>query len=94
MPKKVQTMLLVTPQIRERANVLALILDEPRAEIYRLALENGGLPWLERRHSGEITELDVIAKALGMDRYELAKNALEEKQSFSEVRAMGARLAA
>lgn len=51
MANKVQTQLLVNPITRQRADALAVVMGEPRAEILRRALEGGGLAALEAEHA-------------------------------------------
>lgn len=70
--RKVQSQLLVPLVTRQRADALALVLGETRAEIYRRALEGGGLKELEATYSDELKALDQAAERFGMTRLELA----------------------
>lgn len=66
--KKVCTQLLVSPHVRARAQALALIRQESVAEIYRIALEGGGLTAMEAAHAGQIADLDAALASIGGDR--------------------------
>jgi hypothetical protein len=70
--RKVQSQLLVSLTTRQRADALALVTLETRAEIYRKALEGGGLAGLEATHAADLLRLEVIAERFGMTRLELA----------------------
>jgi hypothetical protein len=86
--RKVQTMLAVSPHVRQRADVLALIRGESRAEIYRAALEGGGLAALEAQHADGLAELATLARNLGTTRTQLAEDALKEGHSLADIRAL------
>lgn len=76
MAKKVQSQLLVSEVTRDRADALALIRGESRAEVYRLALEGDGLRGLEAVHAEALAKLEALAQAMGLSgRLELAKKA-------------------
>lgn len=70
---KVETQLLVSPRTNDRAMLLAAVRGEPRSEIFRVALENGGLPELEKMHEEELVALCKVAKRLHLLPAELAK---------------------
>lgn len=71
--KKVQSQLLVPPMVRDRADALALVTGDTRAEVYRKALEGGGLAALEAQHREALElKLDGPAREFGMTRLELA----------------------
>lgn len=72
MSRKVQTQLLVNPITRDRADALALVIPETRAEVLRRALEGGGLAQMEWMYRPQLKQLDPHAKRFGMTRTELA----------------------
>lgn len=82
---KVQTQLLVNPATKDRADALALVLDESRAEVYRMALEGAGLARLERTHEAALARLDVLADRFQMvgGRSELVRRATEDRWPFA-----------
>lgn len=84
MARKVQSQLLVSEITRDRADALALVRDEPRAEIYRTALEPG-LRAMEDDHSGALQALDAIAAGMGMTRLELAKRAVADGYTLKDL---------
>jgi len=59
MATKVQTQLLVNLLTRQRADALAVVMGEPRAEILRRALEGGGLGQMEREHARALRYLSA-----------------------------------
>lgn len=84
---KVQSQLLVSPVTRDRADALALVRQEPRAEVYRVALEGQGLGALEAQHADALRELDEIAKVLGVSSGRaLAARMLRDKIGLDDVR--------
>lgn len=83
---KVQSQLLVSPVTRDRADALALVRQEPRAEVYRVALEGGGLKALEVQHAEALKELSDIAEIFGYTREELTSRMLQDKLKVEDVR--------
>jgi len=77
MAKKVQSQLLVSEVTRDRADALALVRVEPRAEIYRLALEGQGLRQMELDHREALEKLEALAQEMKLPggRLELARRA-------------------
>lgn len=77
MAKKVQSQLLVSEVTRDRADALALVRGESRAEVYRLALEGGGLRQMEEDHREALERLDRLAEEMRLvgGRLELARKA-------------------
>lgn len=74
--KKVQSQLLVSEVTRDRADALALVRGEPRAEVYRLALEGSGLRGMEADHRDALERLKEMALAMGLSgSLELARKA-------------------
>jgi hypothetical protein len=67
---KVGTQLLVSPHIKARAQALALIRHETVAEVYRIALEGGGLPHMEAAHVNQLQELYAVLAGMGVDTVE------------------------
>ena len=65
---KVGTQLLVSPHVRADVQALALVRQESVAEVYRVALEGGGLPKLKRDHAGALLALDALLTEIGPDR--------------------------
>jgi hypothetical protein len=63
---KVQTQLLMAEVTRNRADAIALVRGEPRAEVLRLALEGGGLRGLEKDHAEELARLGELARTMGI----------------------------
>lgn len=82
---KVQSQLLVSEVTRDRADRLALIRQEPRAEVYRLALEGSGIPGMEKSMSAQIAHFDELADAFGMRPLELARKAVEDRYTLAEL---------
>lgn len=64
MAKKVQTQLLISPITRQRADSLAVVMGEPRAEILRRALEGGGLHKLELQQNENLNDLSRIGREI------------------------------
>jgi hypothetical protein len=85
MPRKVQSQLLVPLATRQRADALALVTDQSRAEVYRLALEGGGLAGLEAQYAQELARLDTPADAFGMTRLELAGRMADDGYRLADV---------
>lgn len=83
---KVQSQLLVSEVTRDRADALSLIRGEPRAEVYRLALEGGGLAGMEKVHEAELDQLGELAARMGMTRLELARRAVKDDLSLADLR--------
>ena len=95
MANKVQTQLLVNPITRQRADALAVVMGEPRAEILRRALEGGGLGQLEREHASALAELRMTAARLGLrlgewNPLEFAERAARDGFTLADLRAMEA----
>jgi hypothetical protein len=84
MSKKVQSQLLVAPTTRDRADALALVIPDTRAEVYRRALEGGGLPGLEATYAEQLAQLDPIAGYLGLTRLELAARMVAEELQLND----------
>jgi hypothetical protein len=85
MARKVQSQLLVSPVLRDRADALALVRAEPRAEVYRLALEGGGMAGLERDHAEGLAKLDRLAESFKMTRLELARKATDDGYTLADL---------
>jgi len=91
MANKVQTQLLVNPITRQRADALAVVMGEPRAEILRRALEGGGLRELEIRQQAEMRDLYTQAERLGSEPVlEFAERAARDGFTLADLRAMEA----
>lgn len=91
--KKVQTQLLVNPITRQRADALAVVMGEPRAEILRRAIEGGGLAFLEMQHHGLLNELIAVSQRLtgvvGSPRYlDFAERAARDGFTLADLREM------
>jgi plasmid replication initiation protein len=67
MANKVQTQLLVNLLTRQRADALAVVMGEPRAEIWRRAIEGTGLSNLEAESAYALTELQEISGRISPD---------------------------
>jgi PAS domain-containing protein len=78
MATKVQSQLLVAELTRDRADALRLVRSEPRAEIWRLAIEGNGLAALEEAHRTQLEALDNLAAIMGMTRLQLAARAARD----------------
>lgn len=65
---KVGTQLLVSEHVRDRARALAIVRKEKVAEVYRVALEGGGLGELEGRHAEELSRLDLALSTMRVQR--------------------------
>ena len=76
---KVGTQLLVSPHIKQRAQALAVVRQESVAEVYRVALEGGGLPALERAHAGALQELAAALEHMKVNRGEALDIMLSSK---------------
>lgn len=63
--RNVQTQLIVPAILRDRADILALIRNQPRAEIWRLALEGDGIKGLEKLHKLETGFLHSLCHRFG-----------------------------
>lgn len=83
--KKVQSQLLVSPVTRDRADALALVRGESRAEVYRLALEGSGIPGMERDNAEALARLDAVASGMGLSRLELARRAVRDGLTMSDL---------
>jgi hypothetical protein len=85
MARKVQTQLLMAEVTRNRADAIALVRGEPRAEVLRLALEGDGLQGLEKVHAAQLAYLDGVAQAMGMSRLELAARASVDRYTLADL---------
>lgn len=85
MSRKVQTQLLVNRNTRDRADALALITGETRADVLRRALEGGGLREMEVIHFEKLRQLDPHAERFGLTRTELAGLMVEQKISVEDL---------
>lgn len=87
MAKKVQSQLLVSEVTRDRADALALVRGESRAEVYRLALEGEGLKGMEAVHQKDLERLDALAEAMSLagGRLELARKAAEDGYRLADL---------
>jgi hypothetical protein len=83
--RKVQSQLLVSMTTRQRADALALVTGETRAEVYRKALEGAGLAGLEATHAGDLLKLDTIAERFGFTRLELAGRLADDGLTIADV---------
>jgi hypothetical protein len=83
--KKVQSQLLVSPVTRDRADALSIVRQEPRAEIWRVALEGGGLAALEQTHAADLARLDAVAVAMGTTRADLVARMIHDGFSLADV---------
>src|SRR6187402_3832691 len=92
MANKVQTQLLVNPITRQRADALAVVMGEPRAEILRRALEGGGLGQLEREQHPVLVELYSIGSVLmpKVAAADFAERAARDGFTLADLRAMEA----
>lgn len=85
MAKKFQTQLLVAESTRNRADAIALVIPDTRAEVLRRAIDGQGLRALERTYEVAMQEqLDPIAGALGHTRLELARLMQEQKLTVED----------
>lgn len=82
---KVGTQLLVSPHIRARAQALALVRQETVANIYRVALEGGGLAHMERGHRAELEALNSVLDALPEDRMTLLDQIFAQKLNMRDL---------
>jgi hypothetical protein len=82
---KVQSQLLVAEVTRDRADAIALVRGEPRAEVYRMALEGSGLTGLEKTHAALLAELDQYADRFGMTRDELVRRMVADKVTVEQL---------
>lgn len=85
MSRKVQSQLLVPLTTRQRADALALVTNQSRAEVYRLALEGAGLAGLEVQYAEELAKLDPIAAGFGLTRLELAGKMTDDGYHLADV---------
>ena len=84
--KKVQSQLLVSEVTRDRADALALVRGESRAEVYRLALEGQGLRQMELDHQEALERLEALARGMGLSgRLELARRAAVDGYRLSDL---------
>jgi predicted DNA-binding protein len=84
MSRKVQTQLLVPEHTRNRADALALVIPETRAEVLRRAVE-GHLGKLEYQYRELLAQLDPHARRFGMTRTELAGLMVKQGISLAEL---------
>jgi predicted transcriptional regulator len=71
---------------RQRADALALVTNQSRAEVYRLALEGSGLAGLEAQYAQELeARLDTLAEKFHMTRLELAGRLADDGWKLEEV---------
>lgn len=73
-----QSQLLVPTVTRDRADALVLVLDVPRAAVFRMALDGAGLAGVEATYAGALARLDAVAERMGLDRLTLARKATED----------------
>lgn len=86
MSRKVQSQLLVPLATRQRADALALVTNQSRAEVYRLALEGAGLKGLEDQYGPELAaKLDPVAARFGMTRLDLAGKLADDGYGLADV---------
>lgn len=94
MANKVQTQLLVNLITRQRADALAVVMGEPRAEILRRALEGGGLHKLELQQNENLNDLSRIGREIaglkpGRTRFlEFAERAARDGYTLAQLRTM------
>ena len=84
MSRKVQTQLLMPRHTRDRADALALVIPETRAEILRRAVE-GHIGKMEYQYRDLLAQLDPHAKRFGLTRTELAGLMVEQGISLKEL---------
>lgn len=84
--KKVQSQLLVSEVTRDRADALAVVRQEPRAEIWRIALEGGGLRALEAQHAEALTELRQAAQDMSLTVPALVQKMIADRYTLDDVR--------
>lgn len=84
--KKVQSQLLVSEVTRDRADAVALVRGESRAEVYRLSIEGAGLPALEATHADALERLEALAREMKLSgRLELARKAAEDGYRLADL---------
>lgn len=84
--RKRQASLVLSEVTYCRAAALAIIRNETMAEIWRLAVEGGGLRSIEEQHSYQILRLNFLADRLGIQEggLMLAEMMLRDKHKMSE----------
>lgn len=89
MANKVQTQLLVNLITRQRADALAIVMGEPRAEILRRALEGSGLSAMEAEQIDRMRELVKQAVRLkGEEVLTFAERAARDGFTLADLRQM------
>lgn len=83
--KKVQTMLLVDPPVRDRSDILSLIKQTTRAEIYRQAIEIGLREMEAHQHPHGVIRFRNVAKRFGMTPEALAQAMVKDGLSIADV---------
>jgi len=86
MAKKVQSQLLVSEVTRDRADALALVRGEKRAEVYRLALEGGGLRQMEDDHQAQLAAFAEVAARMGLQPLDLARKAVQDGYTWEALK--------
>lgn len=86
--RMVQSQLLTSRITRQRADALALIRNESRAEIWRKAIEGGGIAQMEQEHLQGLIELHDLAARFGFagGGLELAEQMMKEGVTLTEAR--------
>lgn len=83
--KKVGTQLLVSPHIRARGQALAVVRQESVAEVWRIALEGGGLPAMESAQAPQLAKLYDILDRMNVDREEALEAMTQQKMSVGDL---------
>lgn len=76
---KVGTQLLVSPHIKARAQALAIVRQETVAEVYRIALEGGGLPHMERAARAALDRLTAALAGQRVDELRALQAMIDQK---------------
>lgn len=85
MARKVPTQLRVALVTRNRADAIAIVTGQSRAEVYRHALEGRGLQQMEEAYVNELKAFDAHAARFGMTRLALAGRMAEDGLSMADI---------
>lgn len=79
------TQLLVSPHMLDRARALAIVRQESVAEVWRAALEGGGLDALEDQQSVTLTRLKTALEAMKVNYSEALEIMTKEKYRLADL---------
>jgi hypothetical protein len=82
---KVGTQLLLSPHVKTRGQALAVVRQESVAEIWRIAIEGGGLAQLEMAHTGALAHLQAAFDRQRVDKEGALQAMIDQRIRYADL---------